>query len=141
MRQLAATGWLPNRARMIVASFLVKDLLLDWRLGAEHFMRHLVDGDTASNTGNWRWVAGVGSGSAPWFRIFDPVAQGRRHDPDGTWLRRWLPELGGLPVAHLHEPWLATLPLTHYPARIIDHSTARRRALDAASADVARQRR
>ena len=126
---------------MIVASFLVKDLLLDWRLGAGHFMRHLEDGDTASNTGNWRWVAGVGPGSAPWFRVFDPVAQGRRHDPDGAWLRRWLPELAGLPVAQLHEPWLATPPPPDYPERIVEHADARRRALDAATPAAARQRR
>jgi deoxyribodipyrimidine photo-lyase len=134
MRQLAAEGWLSNRARMIVASFLVKDLLIDWRLGAEHFLRHLEDGDVASNTGNWRWVAGVGPGAAPWFRIFDPVAQGRRHDPDGRWIRRWLPELRELPGSDVHEPWHASRPPTDYPPRVVDHAVARRRALDAARA-------
>jgi deoxyribodipyrimidine photo-lyase len=134
MRQLAATGWLPNRARMIAASFLVKDLLIDWRRGARHFMRHLEDGDMASNTGNWRWVAGVGPGSAPWFRIFDPIAQGRRHDPGAHWIRRWLPELADQSDALVHEPWLATPPPSGYPARIVDHAQARRRALAAASA-------
>ena len=133
MRQLVVEGWLPNRARMIVASFLVKDLLVDWRLGADHFLRHLEDGDVASNGGNWRWVAGVGPGSAPWFRVFDPVAQGQRHDPDGRWIRRWLPELADFSDAHVHEPWLAPSPPAGDPARIVDHDAARRRALDASA--------
>lgn len=141
MRQLAGEGWLHNRARMVVASFLIKDLLIDWRLGAAHFLRHLEDGDVASNTGNWRWVAGVGPGSAPWFRIFDPVAQGRRHDPDGRWIRRWLPELADLPDIHLHQPWLATSPPVDYPGRIVDHAVARRSAIDAAAAAVTDRRR
>ena len=99
MRQLAATGWMPNRARMIVASFLTRHLLLDWRLGEGHFHRLLVDGDVANNVGGWQWTAGVGTDAQPWFRIFNPVLQGERFDPDGTWVRRWVPELERVPAA------------------------------------------
>ncbi len=105
MRQLAATGWMHNRARMVVASFLVKDLLVDWREGERHFMRLLVDGDVASNAGGWQWIAACGPDAQPWFRILDPVAQGRRFDPDGAYVRRWVPELAGLPDRVVHAPW------------------------------------
>ena len=97
MRQLVATGSMPNRARMIVASFLTKDLLVDWREGESFFMAHLVDGDPASNLGGWQWAASVGADAQPWFRVFNPVTQGERFDPDGTYVRRWLPELARVP--------------------------------------------
>ena len=103
MRQLAADGWLPNRVRMIVASFLVKDLHLDWRRGARWFMRELVDGDLASNQYNWRWVAGEGADAAPWFRIFNPVTQAKQHDPNGDYVRRWVADRAEPIVDHAAE--------------------------------------
>jgi len=138
MRQLAAAGWLPNRARMIVATFLTKDLLVDWRVGEAHFMRLLVDGDMASDNGGWQWSASTGTDPQPYFRIFDPVAQGRRHDPDGTYVRRWVPELATVPVRWIHAPWEMPPDVAapsglrlgiDYPERIVDHAEARRRAL------------
>ena len=108
MRQLRATGFMHNRARMVAASFLTKDLLLDWRLGEADFMRHLVDGDVASNNGGWQWTAATGTDAQPYFRIFNPVLQGRRFDPDGAYVRRWVPELAGVPTARIHEPWTMT---------------------------------
>jgi deoxyribodipyrimidine photo-lyase len=140
MRQLAASGWMHNRARMIAASFLAKDLLIDWRRGEEHFMRHLVDGDVAANNGGWQWTAGTGTDAAPYFRIFNPVAQGRRFDPEGAYVRRWVPELARVPDAYVHEPWAmpagvqeaAGCVVGHdYPAPIVDHAAARGRALGA----------
>ena len=138
MRELLATGFMHNRVRMIVASFLTKDLLLDWRRGERHFMRHLVDGDLASNNGGWQWAAGTGTDAAPWFRIFNPIAQGRRFDPAGAYVKRWVPELAALPVPLVHAPWEAP-PLTlaecdvtlgrDYPFPIVDHATQRERAL------------
>ena len=143
MRQLAATGWMHNRARMIVASFLTKDLLVDWRVGEAWFMRHLLDGDLASNNGGWQWAASTGTDAQPYFRVFDPVAQGRRFDPDGAYVRRWVPELAGVPVGYLHAPW--TMPDDaqtasccriglDYPAPIVEHREARRRAIEAYAA-------
>ena len=140
MRQLRAAGWLHNRARLIAASFLAKDLLLDWRLGEHHFMEHLVDGDVASNNGGWQWAAGTGTDAQPYFRIFNPVAQGVRHDPDGAYVRRWIPELAGVPDRFVHAPW--TMPPgvqaasgcvigRDYPRPIVDHAMARERALAA----------
>ena len=130
MRQLAETGWISNRARMIAASFLVKDLLLDWRLGLDWFERTLVDADVASNALNWRWVAGIGPDASPWFRIMNPVLQGERFDPHGAWVRRWVPELRGVPDAFAHRPWDAPAGQPHgYPSRIVDHAQARARAL------------
>ena len=93
MRQLLATGWMHNRVRMLVASFLVKDLHLPWQWGARHFMRHLVDGDLASNNHGWQWAAGTGTDAAPYFRVFNPTTQAQRFDPDGDYVRRWVPEL------------------------------------------------
>ena len=140
MRELAATGWLHNRLRMVAASFLVKDLLVDWRRGERWFRRMLTDGDIAQNAGNWQWVAGTGPDSAPYFRIFNPVTQSKRFDPEGTYLRRWLPELTSLADRDIHAPWQAK-PLdlesagvtlgVDYPAPIVDHAEARERALDA----------
>lgn len=131
MRQLAATGWMHNRARMIVASFLVKDLLVDWRRGERHFMQHLLDGDPAANNGGWQWTAGVGTDAAPYFRVFNPVLQGRRADPEGNYVRRWVPELAGVLKKHIHEPWKlpAEARPANYPSPMVDHSRARARAL------------
>ncbi len=123
MRQLAATGWMHNRVRMIVASFLVKDLHLEWQHGARHFMRHLVDGDLASNQHGWQWVAGSGTDASPYFRIFNPTTQGRRFDPDGSYVRRWVPELAD--ADDPHQPG----EVDGYPAPIVDHATERDEAL------------
>jgi deoxyribodipyrimidine photo-lyase len=131
MRQLRATGWMHNRARMVAASFLCKHLLVDWRLGERWFMERLVDGDPASNNGGWQWSASTGSDAQPWFRIFNPVAQGERFDPDGAYVRRFVPELRGLAGASVHRPWDAPLAAPDYPAPIVDHATARERALAA----------
>lgn len=139
MRQLEATGWLHNRARLIVGSFLVKDLLIDWRWGERWFMQHLVDGDPALNNGNWQWVAGTGTDAAPYFRIFNPVSQGKKHDPQGRYVRRWLPELQKVPDEYVHEPWRMPPGVQkeancrigqEYPAPIVDHQEARERALE-----------
>jgi deoxyribodipyrimidine photo-lyase len=139
MRQLAAEGWMHNRARMVTASFLTKDLLVHWREGALHFMRLLVDGDLASNNGGWQWAASTGTDAQPYFRVFNPVAQGKRYDPTGAYVRRWLPELARVGDAKLHEPWTMTSAEQEaagviigrdYPAPIVDHAEARRRALD-----------
>jgi deoxyribodipyrimidine photo-lyase len=131
MRQLLGEAWMHNRVRMIVASFLVKDLHQEWTVGARWFLRHLVDGDLASNNHGWQWVAGTGTDPAPYFRVFNPVGQGRRFDPDGDYIRRWVPELRGLEARHVHEPWTAPggLP-AGYPAPIVDHAHERRVALD-----------
>ena len=130
MQQLAATGWMHNRVRMIVASFLVKDLHLPWQWGARHFMDQLVDGDLASNNHGWQWTAGTGTDAAPYFRIFNPVTQAERFDPDGAYVRRWVPELAHVPRRDLHAPWTATtgIPLGYTPP-IVDHAEARDEAL------------
>jgi deoxyribodipyrimidine photo-lyase len=130
MRQLRGEGWLPNRVRMIVASFLVKDLHIEWRHGARHFMRYLVDGDLASNQHNWQWTAGTGTDPAPFFRVFNPITQGRTFDPDGDYVRRWVPELRAIEGAAVHEPWKLRSAPAGYPAPIVDHATERRVALD-----------
>jgi deoxyribodipyrimidine photo-lyase len=129
MRQLLATGWMHNRARLVTASFLVKDLGLDWRRGESVFGEHLLDADTQQNNGNWQWVAGVGTDAAPYFRIFNPTTQAKRFDPDGAYIRRWLPELAGVADEHLHEPWIAPRAPHGYPPPIVDHTEARRRTL------------
>lgn len=131
MRQLVATGWMHNRLRLITASFLVKDLGVDWRRGEAVFMKHLLDGDLAQNNGNWQWVAGVGTDAAPYFRVFNPVLQGTRFDPDGAFVRRWLPELDRVPDDVVHEPWRASAAERprDYPEPIVDHAAARRRTL------------
>ncbi len=131
MRQLAETGWMHNRGRMIVASFLVKDLLIDWQVGERWFMQQLVDGDPAANNGGWQWTAGVGTDAAPYFRVFNPVRQGKKFDPEGSFIRRWVPELRAVLDNSIHEPWRdGTLP-AGYPAPLVDHQQARKRALDA----------
>src|SRR5579875_174566 len=130
MRQLSTEAWVHNRARMVVASFLVKDLHLDWRLGARHFMEHLVDGDLASNQHGWQWVAGTGTDAAPYNRIFNPVLQARRFDPEGNYVRRWVPELRGLSTQELSEPWEPPGgPPPGYPLPVVDHQAARNEAL------------
>ncbi len=131
MRQLRATGWMHNRARMVVASFLTKDLLIDWRRGERHFFDALVDGDPASNNGGWQWSASTGTDAQPYFRIFNPVSQGERFDPEGGYVRRWIPELGDLPAKRIHAPWIKGEPPRGYPLPIVDHDFARKRALDA----------
>jgi deoxyribodipyrimidine photo-lyase len=130
MRQLATEAWMHNRVRMIVASFLVKDLHLDWQRGARWFMQHLVDGDLASNQHGWQWTAGTGTDPAPFFRIFNPVTQGRRFDPDGTYVRRHVPELAGVGDRWVHEPWRDPAgPPEGYPAPIVDHPEEREEAM------------
>ncbi len=129
MRQLASTGWMHNRARLVTASFLVKDAGVDWRRGEAVFTDHLLDADTAQNNGNWQWVAGVGTDAAPYFRVFNPSLQARKFDPDGAYIRRWIPELAGVETAHIHEPWRSPSPPKEYPAPILDHADARRRTL------------
>ena len=131
MRQLLAEGWMHNRVRMIAGSFLTKDLHVWWPLGARHFMEHLIDGDIASNNHGWQWVAGTGTDASPYFRVFNPVTQGLRFDPDGDYVRRWVPELAHVPGAAAHEPWDVADGYDHgYPARIVDHAAERIEALD-----------
>jgi deoxyribodipyrimidine photo-lyase len=130
MRQLLAEGWMHNRVRMIVASFLVKDLHIEWTHGARRFMRHLVDGDLASNQHGWQWTPGTGTDAAPYFRIFNPVTQGRTFDPDGAYIRRWVPELARARGREIHEPWRRAQGLPDgYPERIVDHATERGESL------------
>jgi deoxyribodipyrimidine photo-lyase len=133
MRQLLDEGWMHNRVRMIVASFLVKDLHVDWRLGARWFLDHLVDGDLASNQHGWQWTAGTGTDAAPFFRVFNPTSQGKRFDPDGDYVRRYVPELRGIEGAAVHEPPTAGGDLfsegVDYPAPIVDHAAERDEAL------------
>jgi len=132
MRQLNATGWMHNRLRMIVASFLTKDLLVDWRWGERYFERRLADADLAQNNGGWQWAASTGADAVPYFRIFNPVLQGRTFDPSGAFVRRMLPELQSVPDGCVHEPW--KFPVAGYPAPIVDHRPARERALAAYAA-------
>jgi deoxyribodipyrimidine photo-lyase len=129
MRQLLGEGWMHNRVRMIVASFLVKDLHLEWQHGARHFAEHLVDFDLASNQHGWQWVAGCGTDAAPYFRVFNPTTQGKKFDPDGTYVRRWVPELADVPAKHVHDPQAMDDPPSDYPAPIVDHAEERREAL------------
>jgi len=129
MRQLAATGWMHNRVRMIVASFLTKDLLIDWRLGEAHSRSCLVDYDPASNAGGWQWAASTGTDAQPWFRIFNPWSQGERWDPTGAYIRRWVPELRDLPATRVHRPHEAPGGAAPYPAPIVDHAERRELAL------------
>ena len=148
MRQLAATGFMHNRARMITASFLTKDLMIDWREGEAHFLRHLVDGDIAANNGGWQWCAGSGTDAQPYFRIFNPVTQAGNFDPDGEYVRRWVPELAALKTPAIHAPWAHPKALAearislgvHYPEPIVDHAEARQRTLAAYSAALKPER-
>jgi deoxyribodipyrimidine photo-lyase len=134
MRQLKETGWMHNRARMIVASFLVKDLLIDWRWGEAWFMENLLDGDPAANNGGWQWTAGTGTDAAPYFRIFNPVLQSTKFDPTGAYIRKWVPELGGLNAKEIHAPWDFELKTTNYPEKpIVDREIVKERTLKAYS--------
>ncbi len=140
MRELWTTGWMHNRVRMIAASFLVKDLLVDWREGARWFWDTLVDADLASNTLGWQWTAGCGADAAPYFRIFNPVSQGAKFDPHGDYVRRWVPELARLPAEWIHQPWAAPPEVLaragveldrDYPQPVVRHAIAREVALEA----------
>jgi deoxyribodipyrimidine photo-lyase len=140
MRQLNKTGWMHNRGRMIVASFLTKDLLHNWQLGEGYFRQQLVDGDPAANNGGWQWTAGVGTDAAPYFRIFNPILQSKKFDPQGNFIRQWIPELSKVPQQYIHEPW--TIPQDvqqqfgcvigkHYPDPIVDHAIVKERVMQA----------
>lgn len=140
MRQLYETGWMHNRVRMIVGSFLVKHLLLDWRHGENWFWDTLVDSDPASNSASWQWVAGSGADAAPYFRVFNPITQGEKFDSDGDYVRHWVPEIAKLPNKYLNKPWEAPRDVLAkagvklgetYPKPLVDHKAARERALDA----------
>ena len=138
MRQLLETGWMHNRLRMVVAMFLTKNLLIDWREGERFFMRHLIDGDLAANNGGWQWSASTGTDSVPYFRIFNPVSQSQRFDPDGRFIRQWLPELASLSDKAIHDPHAGSKgqaslfgASVDYPKPIVDLRASRQRALDA----------
>jgi len=139
MRQLAETGWMHNRGRMITASFLVKDLVIDWRWGERFFMQRLIDGDPAANNGGWQWTAGTGTDAAPYFRVFNPILQGKKFDPEGSFIKRWIPELAAVPVRLIHTPWEMDTKIQqqsgciigeNYPPPIVDHGFARERILE-----------
>ena len=143
MRQLWHFGWMHNRVRMIVGSFLTKDQLISWERGAEWFFDTLVDGDLANNTLGWQWVSGCGADASPYFRVFNPVSQGEKFDPQGDYVRRWVPELADMPAKFIHKPWEAPGNVLraagvelgeNYPRPIVDHSEARQRALAALAA-------
>lgn len=138
MRELSTTNWMHNRARMVAASFLTKDLHVHWREGERWFEHELADADQANNNGGWQWTAGTGTDAAPYFRIFSPILQSRRFDPDGAYIRRFVPELARVPDARIHEPWsmspgeqdaFACRIGRDYPAPIVDHAAERRVAL------------
>jgi Deoxyribodipyrimidine photolyase len=130
MRQLSSTGWMHNRARMITASFLIKDLHLEWQAGAEWFESQLTDFDPASNSHGWQWTAGCGTDASPYFRVFNPVLQGKKFDPEGDYIRKFVPELAHLDKKTIHEPWLAIDGYAHgYPERIVDHAEEREETL------------
>jgi len=130
MRQLKAIGWMPNRARMIVASFLTKDLLIHWRHGDIHFMQHLIDGDPAANNGGWQWAAGTGTDAQPYFRIFNPISQSERYATP-EYLRHWIPELKDVPDKYIHAPWKMEESPQEYPPPLVDHGEARENTLQA----------
>ena len=131
MRQLLVEGWMHNRTRMVVASFLVKDLHLEWQLGERFFAQHLVDYDVASNAHGWQWTAGTGTDASPYYRVFNPIEQGRRFDENGDYIRKYVPELAHLSGAEIHEPWLFLDGYSHdYPERIVDHAVERIESLE-----------
>ena len=131
MRQLVQEGWMHNRTRMVVASFLVKDLHLEWQLGERFFAQHLVDYDVASNAHGWQWTAGTGTDASPYYRVFNPIEQGRRFDENGDYIRKYVPELAHLSAAEIHEPWLFLDGYSHnYPERIVDHAVERIESLE-----------
>jgi deoxyribodipyrimidine photo-lyase len=130
IRQLLGSGWMHNRVRMIVASFLVKDLHLPWQWGAKFFMEHLLDGDVASNAHGWQWTAGTGTDASPFFRVFNPMGQSEKFDPTGEYLRRWIPEIAHLDDKSIHAPWtLGLLAPAEYPEPMVDHAVEREEAL------------
>jgi len=130
MRQLVTTGWMHNRTRMVVASFLVKDLHIEWQHGANFFMEHLVDFDVASNSHGWQWTAGCGTDASPYYRVFNPIEQGKRFDPDGLYIKKYVPELAHLTGDDVHEPWEADNGYkNNYPKRIVDHAAERLESL------------
>ncbi|KAF7764594.1 deoxyribodipyrimidine photo-lyase [Pseudoalteromonas citrea] len=133
MRQLNQTGWMHNRLRMIVASFLTKHLLIDWRKGERYFMEKLIDGDFASNSGGWQWAASTGCDAQPYFRIFNPVTQSKKFDPEGNFIRTYVPELADIPSKYIHFPhdYIASFSSSNYSPAIVEHKEARQRALDA----------
>jgi deoxyribodipyrimidine photo-lyase len=131
MRELWHTGWMHNRVRMVVASFLIKHLLIDWRQGEAWFWDTLVDADPANNAASWQWVAGSGADAAPYFRVFNPVLQGEKFDLHGRYVKRWLPELADVPLSVIHRPWRLPSKVEAYAGRIVEHDLARQRALDA----------
>ncbi|MFM9270786.1 deoxyribodipyrimidine photo-lyase [Halomonas elongata] len=131
MRQLRATGWMHNRLRMVTAMFLAKHLLIDWRHGERFFLHHLVDGEFAANNGGWQWAASTGTNAVPYFRIFNPITQSRRFDPEGRFIAEWLPELADLPAKERHDPSSGQRAARHYPTPIVEHRAARARALEA----------
>jgi deoxyribodipyrimidine photo-lyase len=148
MRQLSNDGWLHTRARMVAASFLTKNLLIDWRWGAKWFLEHLIDGDLAANTEGWQRAAGVGTGAAPYLSILNPTLQGIRYDPDGSYVRHWLPELAQVPVEHIHRPWLMPGKIQQasgcvigrdYPEPVLDYAWARDRAIEFFRLEPARE--
>jgi deoxyribodipyrimidine photo-lyase len=131
MRQLIVEGWMHNRTRMVVASFLVKDLHLEWQLGERFFAEHLTDYDPASNAHGWQWTAGTGTDASPYYRVFNPIEQGRRFDENGDYIRKYVPELAHLSAAEIHEPWLFLDGYSHgYPERIVDHAVERIESLE-----------
>ena len=130
MRELKQTGWMHNRVRMVVAQFLTKNLLCDWRVGEAHFMRFLVDSDLGANNGGWQWSASTGTDAAPYFRVFNPVSQGETHDPDGRYICRFIPELADIQKSKRHAPWLGSIPSGYRPP-IVDLKSSRQRAIDA----------
>lgn len=149
-RQLLAEGFVHNRARMISASFLTKHLMIDYKRGEAHYMRYLTDGDWAQNNAGWQWSAGSGCDAQPYFRIFNPVTQGKKFDPDGNYVRRWIPELAKVPARYIHCPWEAADAVLEgagvrlgddYPMPVVDHDLARQRYLEAASAHLKRGKR
>jgi deoxyribodipyrimidine photo-lyase len=129
MRQLRQSGWMHNRLRMVTASFLTKDLGIDWRLGEAHFASWLLDYDLAANNGGWQWAASTGCDAQPWFRIFNPVTQSEKFDPQGRFIRRYVPELENVPDQFIHAPWKMPVPPANYPAPGVDHAAARERTL------------
>ncbi len=141
MRQLRREGWMHNRARMIVASFLVKDLHIEWRLGAEYFMKYLIDNDVASNSHGWQWTAGCGTDASPYYRVFNPIEQGRRFDPEGNYIRRYVAELSHLTAPVIHTPWEVEGGHIHgYPKPMVDHALERLESLSRlASISVAKE--
>ncbi|MCK1787359.1 FAD-binding domain-containing protein, partial [Pseudomonas sp. TNT11] len=133
MRQLLDTGWMHNRLRMVVAMFLTKNLLIDWREGERFFMRHLIDGDLAANNGGWQWSSSTGTDSAPYFRIFSPLSQSQKFDGDGVFIKHWLPQLAALNKKDVHDPQAAggLFGVADYPRSIVDLKHSRERALAA----------